>query len=299
VADYLRHPDVARDVLPDLVHFAWGPAWVLTFGLAAVAAVVAAIDRDRLLRVAGVAALAGVVVWLVTPTTALGEFGQPLLFPSNSRYVAPALAVALTTAPLVARLRSRRAGIAIGGLYAVALAAGASNGTRASWVTDELAGGLAVGAVAVLGLWLVRRPAIAAAGVVAVAAWFVVIGSAHRYDHVALARWARSIPPSRIGVESGTPTAWLLYGDHAQNTVEPIGITGPHGAFHFVDDCTTWRQALRDRGDDYLVVTHDLDVLFARDLDTWIAGDPDLTPVFTADGATAYRITPTHPFVRC
>jgi hypothetical protein len=303
VADYLRHPSVARDVLPSLVRFAWGPWWILTFGLALLAAVLVALDADRLLRVAGIASLAAVVVWLFTPTTALGEFGQPLLFPSNSRYVAPAFAVALAGLPLVGRLRSQRAALALGALYAIALGAGATNGTRASWVTDELAGGLAVGVLAVALLWAARRSAVLRAVAAAVAvlgvAWFAITGSSDRYEDVALARWAQSIPPSRIGVESGVVTAWFLYGDHVQNTVEPIGVTGPHGAFHFIDDCTAWRQALRDSGDDYLVVTHDLDVLFGRDLATWIAGDPDLTEVFAADGATAYRVSSTGPFVRC
>jgi hypothetical protein len=217
--------------------------------------------------------------------------------------VAPAFAVALVGLPLVGRLRSRRAALALGAVYAIALLAGATNGTRASWVTDQLAGGLALGVLAVALLWAAQRAGVLRAAGTAVAVlgigWFAIIGSSHRYDDVTLARWAQSIPPSRIGVESGVVTAWFLYGDHVQNTVEPIGVTGPHGAFHFIDDCTAWRQALRDRGEDYLVVTHDLDVLFARDLTTWIAGDPDLTQVFAADGAFVYRITRDHPFVRC
>ena len=303
VADYLRHPGVARDVLPPLVRFAWGPAWIVTFGLALLAAVVVAVDGDRMLRIAGIASLVAVVVWLFTPTTALGEFGRPLLFPSNSRYVAPALAVALASLPLTGRLRSHRAALALGALYAIALVAGATNGTRASWVTDELVGGLVIGALAVAALWAVPRSSVLRAGAAAVAilgvGWFVLTGSSDRYEDVALARWAQSIPPSRIGVESGVVTAWFLYGDHVQNTVEPVGVTGPHGAFHFIDDCTAWRQALRDRGDDYLVVTHDLDILFGRDLTTWIAGDPDLHEVLAANGAFVYEITPTEPFVRC
>jgi hypothetical protein len=274
VADYLRHPGLARDVLPPLVHFAWGPAWLLTFGLAGAGAVVAAIDRDRLLRVLGVASLVAVAVWLVTPTTALGEFGQPLLFPSNSRYVAPA----------------------------VALAVGATNGTRASWVTDQLLGGLVVGVVAVAALWALRGPAVsrsvAAAVAVAGVGWFVLTGTSHRADAVGLARWAESIPPAHIGVESGVVTSWFLYGDHLANTVEPVGVTGPHGAFHFIDDCTTWRKTLRDRGYDYLVVTHDLDRLFNRDLAGWIASDPGLHQILETNGAFVYQIDPTQRNLR-
>jgi hypothetical protein len=260
------------------------------------AAVLVAIDGARLLRVAGVATLAAAVVWLFTPTTALGEFGQPLLFASNSRYVAPALAVALASAPLVGRLRSRRAALVIAGLYAATLVAGATNDTRASWVTDQLTAGVLVGGLAVAGLWAMQRSLVLRAVVAAVAVvgigWLAITGASDRYEDVALARWAQSIPASRIGVESGVVTGWFLYGEHLRNTVEPVGVTGPHGALHFIDDCTAWRQALRDRGYDYLVVTHDLDVIFDRDLTTWIATDPDLTQVFAADGATAYRVTP-------
>ncbi|MEY2588859.1 MAG: hypothetical protein QOJ67_843, partial [Acidimicrobiaceae bacterium] len=224
VADYLRHPGLAREVLPPLVHFAWGPAWLLTFGLAGAGAVVAAIDRDRLLRVLGIASLVAVAVWLVTPTTALGEFGQPLLFPSNSRYVAPALAVALTVAPLVRRLSSPRSGVVVGVLYALALLVGATNGMRASWVTDQLLGGVVVGVVAVAALWGMRGSAlsrsVAAAVAIAGVGWFVLTGTSHRADAVGLARWAESIPPAHIGVESGVVTSWFLYGDHLANTVE-------------------------------------------------------------------------------
>ncbi len=301
VADYLRHPGVARDVLTPLVHFAWGPGWRLTFGLALAGAIVALVDWDRLLRVLGAASLAATAVWLFTPTTALGDFGQPLLFPSNSRYVAPALAIALAITPLTALLQSRRASWVLGAVYAVMLVVGASNRTRASWMSDELIGGVVVGAAAVavvVAVWSRRREVVVLVVLFAIG-WFSVVGKAHRYDGIALARWARSIPPARIGVESGIAIDWYLYGDHVANVVEPVGVTGPHGAFHFVDDCTAWRQTLRDRSYDYLVVTHDLDLRFGRDLTTWIAGDPDLTKVHESDGASVYQVTHDHPFVRC
>ncbi|MBI5105470.1 MAG: phospholipid carrier-dependent glycosyltransferase, partial [Solirubrobacterales bacterium] len=91
VADYLGDPAAWREhLLPD-----WWTAFSLA-GLALLPGVLAARGRGLALA-AAVPAI--VLAYVITPYTALGERGDPLLIAQNARYVVPAL---LLAAPLTA-----------------------------------------------------------------------------------------------------------------------------------------------------------------------------------------------------
>lgn len=93
VADYLTDVDVLRShYLPGLrLFFGWGWPLLAVLLLAGLVVAVRAGGWPRALAVG--AALAG-AAYLVTPTTALGPPGEPVLFTSNLRYAWPALLLA-------------------------------------------------------------------------------------------------------------------------------------------------------------------------------------------------------------
>ncbi len=71
-------------------------------------------SREPLLRALGAVALITAVAYVFTPLTAGGEEGQPIAFEWNVRYLAPALAIALTTLPCLAWFRSSPARRSLG-----------------------------------------------------------------------------------------------------------------------------------------------------------------------------------------
>ncbi|HEY8779464.1 MAG TPA: hypothetical protein VIL93_06710, partial [Solirubrobacterales bacterium] len=107
VAHYLFHPSVWRNWFFPNLENALGPLYglILIVALAAVLYVMFR-SKNRILQALAGAALLTAIVYLFTPLTAAGPEGAPRGFFTNTRYLMPALVLALVLVPLARPLRS-------------------------------------------------------------------------------------------------------------------------------------------------------------------------------------------------
>jgi hypothetical protein len=327
VAHYLFDPRIERVWFLPKLQEALGPLYPLILVLALLAAVwaVAAL-RSPPLAALGVAALLTAAVYLVTPLTAAGPPGQPHGFLTNTRYLMPALALALPLLPLAAPLRrGRRMRAAtlcfLAAVLAVTVAA------TGDWESRFLPGSLLVAAALVLAPaaagWLRAEGRIgrwlAAALALSMLVPAVALGREQevRYlrDHytiralragepggpVRIFAWARRLRGRRIGLAGAGELFFdqaLFAGAEDSNRVQYIGQPGPHGAFRVASSCPAFRR-LVDRGRyDYLVITEFGDNSSDRGrfpLREWVRGSPALTPIRSERAypqpVYAYRVT--------
>ncbi len=258
VLDYIYDAEVWNDLIwPQYeLSLAAPAALALTVGLVGAVAVIV-LRRGAPGRGIVAAGVACVVLLLaayaVTPYTAGGPEGQPLLVAADSRYVVPALIVALTVAAWVAG-QVRWGGLALVALGAAAVAHGISWSARGSLSTAGLtavdwAAGvvIALGLVALVALtlwWLRRSPpggnralglaaAAAALGLAAVAGGQPVQDGFNDKRYVGadpvLDRLAAEAPPgSRIGLagvwdDLGLAPILPAFGPRFENEVEYVG----------------------------------------------------------------------------
>jgi hypothetical protein len=258
-----------------------------------VSIVLAVASRERPARVLGVVGAAGLAFYLVTPTTALGQADQPLLFASNVRYASPVLALALALVPshrVVRRapVRGIVAGLLLGTLVIAQFAAGPFPG----WPDDHRLLGLVVGAAVVLAtVAALRAPrATVAVGAVVIVAFAYPI--AHQYDvrryaTDSVARWANDVHGARIGIAGFGPQLDLAGRDFS-NRVQYVAERGANGAFHEYASCGAWRRALRQGDYDYVVVAPRYPGAATHAV-AWTASDPAASVVITNGTQTVYR----------
>jgi dolichyl-phosphate-mannose-protein mannosyltransferase len=250
LAGYIDDPGVWRHVLwpTFLEHLSWFA--VLLWAVFPVAVVLAWLrlrrpggEREPVDRVLACIAMAAVIslVYLVTPYTALGTAGNPVLAVANSRYVMPALAIAAALGAwasgrfgrlrplaevlaLVALLDALRretdvsakalsaAALAVAGIAAaVWLTSRARRRLQRSWRAQHVAVGVAcAAAVLVGGLYLQERRF-----------------NDHRYtEGEATGRWVSLNAPSghQIGVAGeGFGGIYQMFGPRLRNEVEYVG----------------------------------------------------------------------------
>jgi hypothetical protein len=235
-----------------------------------------------MLRILAVAALLTSLVYLFMPITASGPPGQPNGFFTNTRYLMPALLLALVLLPLAAPLRAsaRRRAQVLSTLAAVfAITAVATT----EWPARYLPGAAVITVIAVavpLTLaWMRARPmrpaSVSAVGVlVAVAViglgrsqqlqyaetryadsrpfWNEFAGPEKAFD------WARDLRDARIGIVGAGQvffTQYGWYGAELSNRVDYVGLPGPRGSFTLPGTCTELRSAVNAGRFDYLVST--------------------------------------------
>lgn len=276
LSDYLFDGDAWSDVFLPGLESALGPAWWAILALAAAGAVLAVLDRDRIVRALGVVAVVAAAVYVVTPSTAAGPEGRPIGFPLNVRYLTPALLLGLCM--LAVARPGRRAGLLVAAaLTAVLLATQFADPIWADEHRRKAIVAVALGLLLV-GATLARRlpraavPALAV--VAAVAAWPLVRDfdrqshTATRLPYTAWAAfeldaafaWAREQDGARIAV-TGTTGAFFQYplaGRRLQNEVRLLGDPGPNGSFTPLRTCEAFRRALD--GFTHVVITPDLDI---------------------------------------
>ena len=297
-----------------------GRWWYLVLAVAVVGPLlcVAWPRADRATRMLGSVALFTLAAYLVTPETAAGPAGDPLGFAFNLRYLAPALALSLSVAPLAPSLSAPPARTALVLGLAVLLA-----GTLAQpqlWPSSHAAGAIAIAAAVVAGVALVsRRRTLRASFAIALAALLVLAGAAAGYRlqaHYVRARYAyhpgvsylsrvwalfRGVHHARVGVVGtfGGFFAYPLDGLDDSNRVQYIAMRGPHGSFTPIATCAVWRSAVNNAHLSYLVTTPARDpwhpkVLSPSPEGAWTASDPAAQPVFKelAEGQpiSVYRI---------
>ncbi len=257
---------------------------------------------DRTRRMLGLAALASLAAYLLTPETAAGPPGDPTGFAFNLRYAAPGLTLALAIAPLAPALAgARRSHVLTIALVAVLAA---TVWQAPLWPARHLAGALVVGiAVLLVGLALryaPRRLVIAGAAALAVA------GAAAGYPwqrHYLRGRYAfqpgvshlarvwalfRAVHDARVGVVGtfGGFFSYPLFGLDDSNRVQYIGRRGAHGSFTAITTCPQWRTAVNEGRFRYLVTTPARDPWNPKRLGpspegAWTASDPNARVVLS------------------
>ena len=314
VADYLTDGKVWKDwFLPGLrLDFGW--AWWLTFALAAAGVLVAFTEsRAPLIRVLGFAAAAGAVGYIVTPTTALGLEGRPLLFASNLVYLTPALVIALAVLPLLRSARRPVVGWGLLAIMAAALLTSQLTSDLEAWGPSFRSLGIVV-AVATLAIGAAvatlrkRGAATRVSLAIGLAALVVALLGAYpaarnylrdAYADAPLWNWARNLADERIAI-AGFGPQYPLYGLQLSNHVQYVGHEGPHGEFTSVPDCPTWRSALRRGGYTYVVLKPErLTTDVARRELPWTRSDPAARPMLRVAGAEVFRFDPTVPDPGC
>ncbi|HEY8640718.1 MAG TPA: hypothetical protein VIL53_09455 [Solirubrobacterales bacterium] len=323
VAHYLFHPSVWRNWFFPNLENALGPLYGLIL-VVAFAAVIYVIfrSRNRMLQALAGAALLTAVVYLFTPLTAAGPEGAPRGFFTNTRYLMPALVLALVLVPLARPLRSDEghARWTLGFLtavYAVTVL------TTPQWYSRYLIGTILITAALIwvpAGLVYLRRrdgitPLAVAGSVAAVAVLAIVLGRAqqvqyaeHHYANPKLFlheggperafTWARRQHDQRIGIAGGGEIyfgQYGFYGADTSNYVNYIGVPGPHGQYRLATNCRDFREQINAGHYNYLVTSQyswdTIDSIYAHPYWDWIRGDPAMEEVLKDD------VTPQPDFV--
>ena len=280
IAGYLDDPSVWREYLiPSFRKYVAAPgAFVLLY--AGLAAAVLVAGRKRLPRVAAVGAAlvcaaANLVVYSLTPYSALGPEDAPVLAGVNARYGMPALLIAAAaSAAAVAAVQARWVRVAVLAIAALAIVQGIGVDEVAP-STGGWVAGLALVALALAAAWAHRReavPRVPRGAVAAMAALAIAIAVAAgnemqerfndgRYagEDAALDRLLAEAPGDRrialagLWTDDGISPVYPSFGPRLENEVEYLG--------RFVDeefgrypDRDAFVSALERDGFDYLVV---------------------------------------------
>jgi hypothetical protein len=266
------------------------------------------VSSQVVVRMLGFVALLSLAAYLITPETAAGPAGNPLGFAFNLRYLAPALALALTVAPLAPALSSSPARrTTVVAVLAVVLAGTVAQ--PALWPNAHAAGAVVIGVGALVALGLLTlavriRTSVALAG--AAIALVVLAGAAAGYrlqGHYLRGRYAyqpgvsylarvwalfRTVHDARVGVVGtfGGFFSYPLYGLDVSNRVQYVAARGPHGSFTPITTCARWRAQVNSEHLKYIITTPARNpwhpsVLSPSPETRWTATDPAATPVFT------------------
>ncbi len=308
VAHYLTDPTIYRRWFFPQLDNAFGPLWPLILIIAVAAAIFIAVrSRNKILRVIAVGALATAVVYVFTPLTAAGQEGSPTGFFTNTRYLVPGLVLAMALLPIARPLRApdHRAWqtlLFLTAVYAITVL------TTPRWYPTYILGTIfitlaLVWAPTALGLGRVRgsmsRPLVAAAvGVVVLLA--VVLGRAqqvqyadHHYTKSTLFlgegvpqkayAFAQKQHDKRIGIAGSSEIIfgqYGFYGNDLSNSVQYIGVPGPHGTYRLATTCRQFRRQINAGDYDYLIIsqyTQDSPLAEYRyPIYAWVKDDPAL-----------------------
>jgi len=283
VAHYLFEPTIYRRwFFPELEN-AFGPLWPLILIVAVCAVVyIAWRSRNKVLRVIAVASLLTAIVYLFTPLTAAGQEGSPTGFFTNTRYLTPGLVLAMAMLPLARPLRApdRRAWLTLlflTAVYAITVL------TTPRWFTTYIVGTIFLTLALVwapAGLSLARtRLGTSRVVIVGVAAAVVllavVLGRAQQVQY-ANQHYVNPLPflgeggprraytfaqkqhDKRIGIIGSSEIIfgqYGFYGNDASNTVEYIGVHGPHGSNRLPTTCPTLRRLINEGNFDYVIMS--------------------------------------------
>jgi hypothetical protein len=336
VAHYLFDPPVYRAWFFPRLEDALGPLWPLILVVALAGSGYGILKaRNRMTRVLSAAALLTAIVYLFTPLTAAGQEGAPTGFFTNTRYLMPALVLALVLIPIARPLRmdERRVQLTLGFftlLYAVTVL------STPQWLPEYIAGTffltllfvwapVALGLLSESGRW--SRGGLVAAGA-AVLLLAAMLGRAqevqfeeHAYTDGELYLqeggpeegfdWAHDQHDKRIGIAGSGELFFAqygFYGSDLSNRVQYIGQPGPEGEYRVPSSCAQFRRLIDDGDYDYLVVS-----VYGTDeaeggpddqehfpLRGWVKSDPALEEILSENVEpqpyTLYRVRgPLHP----
>jgi hypothetical protein len=266
---------------------------------------------DRVTRMLGFAALFSLAAYLITPETAAGPAGDPTGFAFNLRYLAPALALCLSVAPLAPPL-SEAPPARIVTVVALAAILAATLVQPQLWPGAHTVGAVAIGAAAIALIALTRtRVAVVAAAILALVLAGYPLQKHYLRDrytyHPGVSYlapiWAqfRNIHNARVGIVGtfGGFFSYPLFGLDDSNRVRYVAENGPHGSFTPITTCARWRAQVNSDHLDYLITTPARDPWHPRSLqpspeDAWTASDPAAEPIYrelaTGQPIVVYRI---------
>jgi hypothetical protein len=316
IVHYLTDGAVWKDYFIPGLKIGLGKVWPLLLALVALGGLGATFLRNSSIqRVLGATALIGIVTYVFSPGTALGVAGHPTLFPTNLRYVLPALALALAVLPTESLLRNSVISGIVAVAAAVVLAFNLGEGTSLS---DSYLGGallvtalmlIALGLAAIsttkfIGRFEVALFGLALLGVTVALLWPQVQQyQDKRYTDVwqnmnvtSSFRWAKNISNARIalaGTEGGA-FQYAYYGDDSSNRVTYVGDPGPRGSFNPIQTCKAWREAINAGKFDYIVTTpslnyYDLTLGFSPE-ESWTAPGPGATEILRDGPVAVFRV---------
>lgn len=305
VAHYWDRPHVWRTILiPGLK--ALGDAWPALLLVVAVGAAVAVVKRRGSVRVLGAIAAASTAAYVVTPTTAIGFEGRPLLFAENLRYLSPALAAGLVLAALLAagpRYRRQLAAVCLlGAILVGTLVPGTWPPWPPAYPSANGALSLVAAAAVLVGAWVasLRQRAyrrLAVAGGVCL----LLIGAAavrnryqdRRYAADPFYSWVEhNVRHARVAVV-GFDRQYPLYGGDWSNYVQYVGAVRPHGGFTVAPSCRAWRTALAAGRFSYVAARSELYIEYPSGVPElgWTVSTPGARIVFQGAGAVVIRLT--------
>ena len=311
VAHYLGDAHVIRHWFVPGLHAVWTVLWpvVLLLLLAGLAMSLLA-DRSVLRRVIGIAIGVGFLAYLVTPTTAIGEPGAPILFATNTRYALPTIVVAVVLFATSPRL-TRFATLLTVGFTAMAVVL-VSLGSLPQQVdyANGLGIAVALGVVVVAIREILWRGSRATTVLLAATVTVAAVGAGallqHHYlrtryaadtDQSRLFRAVGGLTDTRIGV-AGHGYAYPFYGKNFDNTVNYVGISQPSHAYDGPMTCAALLGVLTRLHDDYVVV-EPLPIEHTERIDTWILAIPGVDRVFSNSAGTVYAMPETIPATSC
>jgi hypothetical protein len=281
IVHYLTDTHLWRTSFLPQLHRYMGFEWpALLLAVAAGAIVAVGLARWRPMRLLGVVVIGAALAYAITPSSAGGPPGFPVLFGLNLRFATPALALGLAILPTLPPFTSsaRARALTLVALLALLAATQAAEGYEPDFAAGWgllLTAGIAAVAAASLAASRSARPragllavAIATAAALAVAGWPT---QRHyfrdRYAHLgptlpAPSIWAaRHVRDARIGIV-GYLLQYPLYGTDDSNRVDYVGRRGRHGAFGRFKTCRAWREAVNRGHYRYLFLSPEFPVAF-------------------------------------
>lgn len=263
ITDYVADLSIWREYFLPGFDRVFGVLWPLLPGLAVIAGL-AALSRPawragRAWTMLAVCGFVGLLAYIVTPTSAGGSAGAPVLFALNLRYAFPGLllcAFAGLAHPIVRR-RPQQAG-------AVAVLLFAASNLRGDDVSRTIVAATAVTLIAAL-VWVAvrlpgRRQVIVAAtvAIAVVAAPLVQDRYLDRRWTVDLRRWnayaaMQHVVDARIGV-TGYPQTYPFYGRDLSNHVEVLADDSPGDELVPFEECDDLWRTVSESELDFVVV---------------------------------------------
>ncbi|HVV77333.1 MAG TPA: hypothetical protein VHC43_14985 [Mycobacteriales bacterium] len=303
VAHYLGDGWVIRHWFEPGLRAVWTGLWPL-FAVLLVAGVVLPLLGDKPLfrRLLGVVVAIGVVAYVVTPTTAIGKDGAPVLFATNTRYVLPVLIVAVVLVAASSALRRLSSVVSVFFTVVVLVLLGWEH--LPQQVETRVGAAAAVLLAAVIA-WLVLTRSVPSARTVrplfmgALVVVLVGCGASvqrsylqHRYAGTSplerLFKAVGSVQHQRIGV-AGHGLEYGFFGRDFTNTVNYIGVTARSHAFDVPMSCPALLSTLARVHDDFVVV-EPLAVEHTARIDGWMHGIAGVREVFANAAGTVYQM---------
>jgi len=308
-----------------LFHYLWpalrsdfGRLWPLWLAVSIGGAAAALVcTPTRIHRVVGLAALATVAAWAVTPTSAGGLSGQPTLLGYNLRYASVGLVVGAVLLAVVPKLAARGWGwvtLGVAGLLAVTSLTPESSwpgvyGYTAAigWKKTSLLEVLPLIALLALACIAVRHPrsreiaalgaglgvvGVGVAGYVLQSRYVPLYFTARSSPLAPELAWSRVLHHQRIGTV-GVDLIFPLYNGDLSNVVGAVGSEMPEHDFAAPASCPELRRDVDTGRYRYVVLSPNYAGGGLLSQDAWMRDASGAVLVFRAGDATVYRID--HP----